>query len=473
MSDEHHDYRGYAGRVASGIWQAGDEVVVLPSGLRSRVEAVESSEGPLEAAVPPMSVTLRLADDVDVSRGNMLADPARPPVVAREVEARVCWMSERLLEPRAKIGVKHTTRTVRGLVEELVSVVDIHTLNDVASPASLALNDIGIVRLRLSEPRDRRVHPHRRGDERHRRCRDDRLRQLMTWQFALAGLLIGSIVGLTGMGGGSLMTPILVIVFGFQPTYAVGTDIVHGAIFKSFGAVRHRRLGTVHARLTLWMFLGSGPLSLAGVGVAALIKHHYGDSAQSIESYAVGGALVAGGLGFLAKSFIKRGIQPSDAPFILSRRDKVIAVLIGAVFGFVVGLTSVGSGTFFGLVMVLVYPLTMSKIVGTDIFHAAALLWVAGIGHLISGNVDLHATAWLLVGSIPGVLISSRFTVRLPDLILRISLGTILLLSGLKLLNVPQAQWILLGGLVALGLGLTAYGLRAWLTRPRAAASHA
>jgi bifunctional enzyme CysN/CysC len=152
MSDEHHDYRGYAGRVASGIWQAGDEVVVLPSGLRTRVEAVENADGRLDAAVPPMSITLRLADDVDVSRGNMLADPARPPVVAREVEARVCWMSERPLEPRAKIGVKHTTRTVRGLVEELVSVVDISTLEDIAAPAQLGLNDIGLVRLRLSEP---------------------------------------------------------------------------------------------------------------------------------------------------------------------------------------------------------------------------------------------------------------------------------------------------------------------------------
>jgi bifunctional enzyme CysN/CysC len=152
MSDEHHDYRGYAGRVASGIWQAGDEVVVLPSGLRSRVEAVDGLEGPLEAAIPPMSITIRLADDVDVSRGNMLADPARPPVVAREVEARVCWMSERALEERVKIGVKHTTRNVRAVVEELVSVVDIHTLDDVQRPAKLELNDIGIVRLRLSEP---------------------------------------------------------------------------------------------------------------------------------------------------------------------------------------------------------------------------------------------------------------------------------------------------------------------------------
>jgi uncharacterized membrane protein YfcA len=145
----------------------------------------------------------------------------------------------------------------------------------------------------------------------------------------------------------------------------------------------------------------------------------------------------------------------------------VLAVIIGAVFGFVVGLTSVGSGTFFGLVMVLVYPLTMSKIVGTDIFHAAALLWVAGIGHMIGGNVDYHATAWLLTGSIPGVLISSRFTVRLPDVVLRLALGTTLTLSGLKLLNVPGAKWILLGGLIALGLGLGAYGLYCWLRRPR------
>jgi len=291
----------------------------------------------------------------------------------------------------------------------------------------------------------------------------------VTWQFTLTGLLIGGIVGLTGMGGGSLMTPILVIVFGFKPTYAVGTDIVHGAIFKSFGAIRHRRLGTVHARLTFWMFLGSGPLSLLGVWVATMIKHHYGDGAQTLESYAVGAALVVGGFGFLAKSFIHRGIQASDAPFLLSNRDRIIAVVIGAVFGFVVGLTSVGSGTFFGLVMVLVYPLTMAKIVGTDIFHAAALLGVAGIGHIIGGNVDYHATAWLLTGSIPGVLLTSRFTVKLPDLILRVSLGTILVLSGLKLLNVPEAQWILLGGLIALGTALLAYGVRAWIARPRLA----
>jgi sulfate adenylyltransferase large subunit len=152
MSDEHHDYRGYAGTVAGGVWQAGDEVVVLPAGLRSRVEAVETAEGQLETAVPPQSVTIRLADDIDVSRGNMLADPERAPIVAREVDARVCWMSERPLEHRAKIGVKHTTRSVRAIVDELVSITDIHTLEEVAAPKRLELNDIGVVRLRLSEP---------------------------------------------------------------------------------------------------------------------------------------------------------------------------------------------------------------------------------------------------------------------------------------------------------------------------------
>ena len=214
----------------------------------------------------------------------------------------------------------------------------------------------------------------------------------MTWQFTLSGLLIGLLVGMTGMGGGSLLTPILVIFFGFKPTLAVGTDVLHGAIFKSFGAVRHRRLGTVHARLTLWMFLGSGPMSLLGVVTATWLDNHSA-GAENIEAYAIGTALVIGGIGLVAKTFIQRGVQPDDAPFLLTTRDKVIAFALGATCGFVVGLTSVGSGTFFGLVMVLVFPLTLPKIVGTDIFHAAALLWVAGFGHLVAGNVDLRTMA--------------------------------------------------------------------------------
>jgi sulfate adenylyltransferase subunit 1 (EFTu-like GTPase family) len=151
-SDEHHDFRGYGGQVAGGVWSAGDEVVVLPAGLKTQVEAVETIDGPLEAAIPPMSVTVRLTDDLDVSRGDMLADPADPPTVARELQARVCWMSEQPLEPRARLAVKQASRSVRAIADELVSRIDVHTLEDVAAPERLELNDIGVVRLRLSEP---------------------------------------------------------------------------------------------------------------------------------------------------------------------------------------------------------------------------------------------------------------------------------------------------------------------------------
>jgi sulfate adenylyltransferase subunit 1 len=152
MSEDHHDYRGYAGQVAGGVWRAGDEVVVLPSGLRTRVAAVETADGPLESAVPPQSVTIRLEDDVDVGRGDLLADPERPPAVTQELTATICWMSERPLAPRARLVAKQTTRSVRAIVDELESVVDIRTLADVATPERLDLNDIGRVRLRLAEP---------------------------------------------------------------------------------------------------------------------------------------------------------------------------------------------------------------------------------------------------------------------------------------------------------------------------------
>jgi uncharacterized protein len=289
----------------------------------------------------------------------------------------------------------------------------------------------------------------------------------MTWQFTLTGLGLGLIVGLTGVGGGSLMTPILIIVFGFKPTTAVGTDIFHGAIFKSFGAIRHRRLSTVHGHLALWLFAGSGPLAIAGVVVSYVLANSI-SNAETILGYAIGVALIGGGVGFLAKAWVKRGVQPIDAPFIMSRRDKLIAFVTGAVFGFIVGLTSVGSGTYFGLIMVMVYPLTMPRIVGTDIFHAAALLWVAGVGHLIIGDVDLHATAWLLLGSVPGILISSRYTVKVPDMTIRGGLAGILIITGLKLLNVPEANWVLGGGLVTLLVVLTIYTVRVMLSeQPR------
>jgi uncharacterized membrane protein YfcA len=285
-------------------------------------------------------------------------------------------------------------------------------------------------------------------------------------RLSVAGLLIGLLVGMTGMGGGALLTPLLILLFGFKPSLAVGTDILHGAVFKSFGAIRHRRLGTVHARMTLWMLVASAPMSLAGVEVAEWLARRHGDHVESASAKVIGAALVLGGLGFLAKTFVKRGVRPSDAPFLMTRRDHVIAVALGAGGGFIVGLTSVGSGTFFALVMLLVFPLTAAKIVGTDIFHASLLLWVAGVSHLLHGNVDLAAMASLLLGSIPGVLVGSNLTVRLPDRILRVGLATTLLLSGVKLLDVPGSDQLILAALAAGAVALLWGGYRQLNRRP-------
>ena len=278
-------------------------------------------------------------------------------------------------------------------------------------------------------------------------------------KLSIAGLFVGLLVGMTGMGGGSLMTPMLVFLFGFKPTVAIGTDILHGAIFKTFGAARHRQLGTVHAHLTLWMLAGSAPFSLAGVGLSTWLKHRYGDGFEDTAGIILGAALIAGGLGFGIKTFVT-GRAKSDAPFILARGDRRIALLLGASSGFIVGLTSVGSGTFFGLVMLLVFPLTASKVVGTDIFHAAALLWVAGAGHLVAGNVDLAATGSLLVGSIPGVLLGSNVSVKLPDRALRIGLAMTLTLAGLKLVEAPGAEVVILVALGTAALLLVGAGVR-------------
>src|SRR5919109_4487770 len=271
---------------------------------------------------------------------------------------------------------------------------------------------------------------------------------LMEWKLALAGLLIGSLVGLTGMGGGSLMTPLLIFFFGFNPSVAIGTDILHGAVFKTVGAARHRMLGTVHARLSGWMFLASAPMSLVGVTLATWIKHRYGDDTDSVLGIVLGAALVAGGLGLLAKSLIGHTERP-DAPFLLENKHRWAAVTIGFFGGLIVGLTSVGTGVFFGLTLLVLFPLRSSIVVGTDIFHAAALLWVAGIGHFIAGNVDLAAAGWLLLGSIPGVLFSSQFTLRLPDRSLRIALSSILVASGVAIFDLPGSNVLVIALLVA------------------------
>jgi hypothetical protein len=281
----------------------------------------------------------------------------------------------------------------------------------------------------------------------------------MDWEFVLVGLLTGLLVGMTGMGGGSLMTPILVFLFGIPPATAIGTDIAHGAAFKTVGAVQHRRMGNVRARLAGWMLIGSVPLSLLGVWVNVLLTERYGDDAKSLMGQILGAALLFGAVGLIAKSLVQTS-SSGDPNWKLTNRDRVAAILIGAFGGFIVGLTSVGSGVFFGLTLLVVFPLRAHKVVGTDIFHAAVLLYVAGAAHWAAGNIDFGILFWLLLGSIPGVLIGGRLTLSIPEQGLRLLLAGVLGLAGIKLLDVPGAGTIVL---VALSAGAVA--LLVWLAR--------
>jgi uncharacterized protein len=167
----------------------------------------------------------------------------------------------------------------------------------------------------------------------------------------------------------------------------------------------------------------------------------------------------------MAKTLVRPKDVP-DGPFRLTRRDHIAAVLIGLVGGFIVGLTSVGTGVFFGLTLLVVFPLKAHKVVGTDIFHAAALLYVAGFGHFIAGNVDMGAVGWLLIGSIPGVLVGSQLTLSIPERLLRSILATVLGLAGLRLLNVPGTTVAIV---VVLAVGMTAIlvyiARRSWSSR--------
>jgi uncharacterized protein len=280
----------------------------------------------------------------------------------------------------------------------------------------------------------------------------------MDWKYTVLGLFTGLLVGMTGMGGGSLMTPLLVFFFGVPPTTAIGTDIAHGAAFKTVSAVQHRRMGNVRARLAGWMLIGSAPTSLLGVWLATRLTERYGDGVEDVMAQVLGAALLFGCVGLVAKSLVHTA--PSGADWRLTNRDRVAAVLIGVFGGFIVGLTSVGSGVFFGLTLLVLFPLRAHKVVGTDIFHAAALLYVAGIGHWLAGNVDFALLGWLLLGSIPGVLVGGRLTLSIPETVLRFALAGVLGLAGLKLLDVPGA-----GAIVVVGLAAGTVALLVWIGR--------
>jgi uncharacterized membrane protein YfcA len=249
----------------------------------------------------------------------------------------------------------------------------------------------------------------------------------------LFGFGVGILVGTTGMGGGSLMTPLLILVFGIKPVVAVGTDLAYAAITKTAGGFLHFRKGTVQTSLAWWLAAGSCPGAVLGV----ILLERLG--LDDILLPLIAGALLLTGALVLFRALMSQGAAERDE-VVLERRHKVAAVILGATVGFVLGLTSAGSGTLIAIGLIIGFRLAPRRVVGTDVFHAALLLWVAAIAHLFSGNVDLLLTATILIGSLPGVWLGTHLATRLPERGLRPALGVVLLSAGLALLTKAGAE---------------------------------
>ncbi len=261
-----------------------------------------------------------------------------------------------------------------------------------------------------------------------------------------AGLAVGLLVGLTGMGAGSLMTPILITVFGIPPTTAVGSDLIYAAITKMFGAARHHQLKNVNKQLGLWMGAGSVPAAIVGVFTLYEIFPRIGVNVDSVLLNLIGGILVLVGIAVAVRTFVSipglwdAGKLPTDGA--LNRNHKILALGIGVVFGFILGLTSVGSGVFFGMALVTLFPLAARRVVGTDLFHAMLVTVAAGLATLVWGHPNFSVVGSILIGSIPGILIGSHFTARAPERALRGIIAVVLAASGLKTLNAPLMAYI-------------------------------
>jgi uncharacterized membrane protein YfcA len=282
------------------------------------------------------------------------------------------------------------------------------------------------------------------------------------------GLGIGVLVGMTGMGGGSLMTPLLILIFGIQPTTAIGTDIFYSAVTKTVGGWRHFRMKTVNMELVKWLSFGSVPAAVLGVAIVSVLQDHIGEERLDSLVYAVlGGTLLMVGIITLTRALILRNLVDERDRFEVERRHKIAAVLIGATTGFVIGITSAGSGTVIAILLIAVYRLSPKRVVGTDIFHAAILLWAAGIAHWIGGNVDFVLAGNILLGSIPGVVIGTALSDRAPQGFIRTALGIVLVGSGIVTIQKGDPNvWPIAAAVAAIGLGAVIAAPH-WLHRRR------
>lgn len=258
----------------------------------------------------------------------------------------------------------------------------------------------------------------------------------------VAGAVVGFTVGLTGMGGGALMTPILVLLFGVNPGTAVSSDLLASLVMKPVGAAVHLKSGTVNWSLAGWLAVGSVPAAFAGVFVLNALGsgHAVADHVKTL----LGWALIVAAVSMIAKSFLgarqrRTSVDEPLAPNQPLQLKRVATALIGMAGGFIVGMTSVGSGSLMMVMLLLLYPrLSAKQLVGTDLVQAIPLVGAATLSHALFGHVDLGLTGSLLIGCVPGVYLGARVSSRAPDAIIRPALIVILLASSLKLLDLSN-----------------------------------
>jgi uncharacterized membrane protein YfcA len=249
---------------------------------------------------------------------------------------------------------------------------------------------------------------------------------------------------MTGIGGGSLMTPMLILVFGVTPVTAIGSDLAYAAVTKTVGGYKHWKQRTVDFQLSSWMAVGSVPAAIFGVYVLTLLEDWLGSDFEDAVIVLLAGALLLTGTATLIRSFLKRMHERERDTIVMQRKHKVAAVLLGLSVGFVLGVTSAGSGALIAVGLILVFRLTPQRVVGTDVFHAAILLWAAGLAHVTAGNVDFGLVGTILLGSVPGVWLGSHWSVRVEPGVLRTTLAVVLIGAGLALtikagLDIPVA----------------------------------
>lgn len=288
------------------------------------------------------------------------------------------------------------------------------------------------------------------------------------WMIAF-GFGVGVLVGLTGTGGGSVMTPLLVVVFGVKPVTAIGTDIAYAAVTKTLGGLRQLRAGRVDMPLSTRMALGSVPGAVIGTTLLGALERRLGSGLDTVVFAMLGGALLLTGTALLARIFVlPRLASPERTSAELGRRERIGATVLGAFVGLVLGLTSAGSGALIAVGLILFFRLVPQRVVGTDVFHAAIVLWAAAIAHVISGDIDYRLAGTLLIGSLPGIWIGTSVSFRAPIGTLRTALAAVLLAAGLGMLSkagVDIPTPLLAGGpILVIGLmlgGMSARGRRA------------